>query len=102
MKTEWDYTNLADAYLRRPEYAPSAISDLLAAIGQVLDNGARKVTIHLPYDKGNLLDLLYREAKVESVEYAGTIDVVAVCNPKAIGAVKAYVEGWVEPKEPWE
>ena len=33
MKTEWDYTNLADAYLRRPEYAPSAISDLLAAAG---------------------------------------------------------------------
>lgn len=33
MKTEWDYTNLADAYLRRPEYAPSAISDMLAAAG---------------------------------------------------------------------
>jgi len=33
MKTEWDYTNLADAYLRRPEYAPSAISEMLAAAG---------------------------------------------------------------------
>ena len=31
-----------------------------------------------------------------------TIDVVAVCNPKAIGVVKPYIEGWVEPKEPWE
>ena len=75
---------------------------LLEAIDRALDKGKRRVTLHLPYDKGNLLDLLYREAKVESVEYAGTIDVVAVCNPKAIGAVKAYVEGWVEPKEPWE
>ena len=33
MKTEWDYTNLADAYLHRPEYAPSAIAELLAAAG---------------------------------------------------------------------
>ena len=78
------------------------IPALLEAIDRALDKGKRRVTLHLPYDKGNLLDLLYREAKVESVEYAGTIDVVAVCNPKAIGAVKAYVEGWVEPKEPWE
>ena len=33
MKTEWDYTNLAEAYLHRPEYAPSAISDLLDTAG---------------------------------------------------------------------
>ena len=33
MKTEWDYTNLADAYLYRPEYAPGAIADLLAVAG---------------------------------------------------------------------
>lgn len=25
MKTEWDYTNLADAYLKRPDYAQTAI-----------------------------------------------------------------------------
>ena len=29
MKTEWDYTNLAEAYLHRPDYAPSAISQML-------------------------------------------------------------------------
>ena len=46
--------------------------------------------------------MLYREARVESVEYAETIDVTAVCNPKAIGLVKPYMEGWVEPKEFWE
>ena len=60
------------------------------------------MTIHLPYDKGGLLDLLYREAKVETVEYAETIDITAVCNTRAIGAVKPYIEGWVEPKESWE
>ena len=78
------------------------LQDLLAAIDHVLDKGTRRVTIHLPYDKGGLLDLLYRDAKVESVEYAETIDVVAVCNPRAIGQVKDYIEGWVEPKEDWE
>ena len=78
------------------------VDSLLQAIDKLLDKGTRRVTLHLPYDKGGLLDLLYREAKVESVEYAETIDVVAVCNPKAIGTVKPYIEGWAEPKEPWE
>lgn len=78
------------------------LRDLLAAIDRALDKGTRRFTIHLPYDKGGLLDVLYREAKVESVEYGETIDVVAVCNPRAVGQVKAYIEGWVEPKEDWE
>lgn len=29
MKTEWDYTTLADSYLKRPDYADSAIDELL-------------------------------------------------------------------------
>ena len=47
---------------------------LLALIDKRLDKGTRRVTIHLPYDKAGLLDGLYREARVESVEYAATID----------------------------
>ena len=78
------------------------LDGLLQAIDRMLDKGTRRVTVHLPYDKAGLLDLLYREAKVERVEYAEAIDVVAVCNPRAIGAVKAYIEGWVEPRESWE
>ena len=75
---------------------------LLALIDKRLDKGTRRVTIHLPYDKAGLLDGLYREAKVESVEYAATIDVAAVCTPKVLGQVKDYVEGWREEKEDWE
>ena len=67
-----------------------------------LDKGTRRVTIHLPYDKAGLLDGLYREAKVESVDYAATIDVAAVCPPKVLGQVKDYIENWQEPKEDWE
>ena len=78
------------------------LDELLKAIDRQLDKGTRKVTLHLPYDKGNLLDVLYRESRVESVEYGETIDIKAVCNPRAIGMVKDYIEGWVEPKEAWE
>lgn len=33
MKTEWDYTELAQAYLKRPDYAQSAIDKMLATAG---------------------------------------------------------------------
>lgn len=78
------------------------IGDLLALIDRKLDKGTRRVTIHLPYDKAGMLDGLYREAKVESVEYGATIDIVAVCTPKVMGQIKDYIEGWKEPKEEWE
>ena len=78
------------------------LDELLRAIDKLLDKGTRRVTLHIPYDKAGLLDVLYKDAKVESVEYGETIDVQAVCNPRAIGMVKPYIEGWVEPKEPWE
>ena len=78
------------------------VEELLAAIAKILDNGAKKVTIHLPYDRGGELERLYQEAKVESVEYSETIDVVATCTPKVIGQLGPLVEGWQPHKEPWE
>ena len=78
------------------------LDKLLEAIGKRLDSGAKRVTIHLPYDKGGILDQLYQEAKVEQVEYAETIDVVAVCTPKTIGQLGPLVEGWQPHKESWE
>lgn len=78
------------------------IPALLEAVDKRLDKGTRRVVIHLPYDKAGLLDGLYREAKVEGVEYGETVDVTAVCTPRIMGRLKAYIEGWVEPKEDWE
>ena len=78
------------------------LDKLLEAIGTRLDSGAKRVTIHLPYDKGGILDTLYKEAKVESVDYSETIDVVAVCTPRTIGQLGPLVEGWQPHKEPWE
>ena len=79
------------------------LDKLLEAIGKRLDSGAKRVTIHLPYDKGGMLERLYKDAKVEQVEYSETIDVIAVCTPKLIGQLGPMVEGWQErQKEPWE
>ncbi len=64
---------------------------LLEMIGERLDAGTRRVALRLPYDQGGLLDLLYREAKVESVEYQDTIEVVAVCTPKLLGRLEGYI-----------
>ena len=75
---------------------------LLEAVDKRLDKGTKRVVIHLPYDKAGLLDGLYREAKVEGVEYGETVDVTAVCTPRIMGRLKGYIEGWVEPKEDWE
>ena len=79
------------------------LDNLLAMIGKRVDTGTCRVVLHLPYDKGGVLDMLYREVKVESVEYGETIEVVAVCTPKVLGQVEPYiVEGWSRPKEAWE
>ncbi|MCQ2447843.1 MAG: GTPase HflX [Oscillibacter sp.] len=78
------------------------VDHLLEMIDQRLDRGTKRVNIHLPYDKSGLLDLLYREAKVESVEYGETIDVVAVCTPRVLGQIADYTPDWMPPKEDWE
>ena len=78
------------------------IKRLLQAVDEKLDKGTRRVTIHLPYDKAGLLDGLYREAKVENVEYGETVDITAVCTPRIMDQLKDYIEGWQEEKEDWE
>ena len=78
------------------------IDRLMQLIDDKLDKGTRRVTLHLPYDKAGLLDGIYREGKVESVEYGATVDVVAICTPRLLGQLKEYIEGWTEEKEEWE
>ncbi|WP_297721531.1 GTPase HflX [Intestinimonas sp.] len=64
---------------------------LRSMIGDRLDAGAHRVTLSLPYDKGGLLDVLYQEAKVESVEYGETILVTAVCTSRLLGQMEEYL-----------
>jgi SAM-dependent methyltransferase len=65
MKVEWDYTDLAEAYLKRPDYAPSVIDGILERAGA--ERGARACdigagTAHLT------LPLLERGLVVDAVE----------------------------------
>ena len=69
----------------------AGLDGLLSAIGKRLDAGARRVELRLPYDKGGILDQLYREAKVEKVEYGETIEVTALCAPKTLGRLREYL-----------
>jgi len=79
------------------------VDALLEQMGAVLDTGARRVILRIPYDKGGLVDLLHREAKVERVEYGGDVEVEAVCTPVQLGRLKDYiVAGWTPPREFWE
>ena len=68
------------------------VEELLRQIDRRLDKGTRRVTLHLPYDQGGMLDMLYREAKVEQVDYSQTIDITAVCSPRVLGRVAPYLE----------
>ncbi len=68
-----------------------------------LDAGRKKVNLSIPYGQGGVLDQLYREAQVDSVEYGETIEVTAVCTPITLGKLKEFITGgWTPPKEPWE
>ena len=67
------------------------VDKLLEMIASRLDSGSRRVELRIPYDKGGLLDQLYREAKVESVEYGETIAVTAVCTPKVLGQMAPFL-----------
>ena len=69
----------------------AGLDGLTAAIGKRLDAGARRVALRLPYDKGGVLDALYREARVEQVDYGESIEVIAVCTPKTLGRVGEYI-----------
>ena len=60
-------------------------------IGKRLDQGAHRVELRIPYDRGGLVDMLYREARVEAVEYGETIQVTAVCTPKVLGQVGEFL-----------
>ena len=67
------------------------VDKLLEMIASRLDSGSRRVELRIPYDKGGLLDQLYREAKVENVEYGETMAVTAVCTPKVLGQMAPFI-----------
>ena len=76
---------------------------LLKLLSERLDRGRRRVTLRLPYAAAGLLDTLNREAAVLNTEYTEDgVEAEAIVPPELFGRVKAYIPGYVEPKEEWE
>ena len=68
------------------------VDALLAAIEKALGKGKHRVRLCIPYSDGAVLDMLHREAQIESTDYAaeGTI-VEAVVDDKTCGRVEKYI-----------
>ena len=68
------------------------VDALLAAIEKALGKGKHRVRLCIPYSDGAVLDMLHREAQIESTDYAaeGTV-VEAVVDDKTRGRVSAYI-----------
>jgi len=68
------------------------IDDLLTKAEQMLSLVKKTVTIHLPYDKAGLLEILHREGQVKEARYLETgIEVDAVVGPELYGKCKHFV-----------
>ena len=72
------------------------LDQLLEKIGERLDTGACRVVLRLPYDQGGLLDQLYRDAKVEQVEYGETIEVERHPHPHSAGPDEGLYRGGLD------
>ena len=68
------------------------IDELLKTIERALGRGKHKVKLLIPYRDGAVLDMLHREAQIESTDYAaeGTL-VEAVVDDKTYGRVAEYL-----------
>ena len=79
-------------------------SDILTQkLCSLLDAGNRHVSLLIPYSEAGIMDLINREAGIESIEYREEgIAVSAIADPEVFGRVKKFIPGYTEPKEPWE
>ena len=66
-------------------------SELMKAVAEIVNQGKRRVSLKLPYDKGDILPLLHREAAVTEVSYEEDgIAVSAIVKPELWGTVQDY------------
>ena len=71
----------------------AGLSDLCTLIARHLGAGRRRVLVELPYSEAKRLDVLYKDARVENVEYLpDVISVLAVCEPRTLGWIRFYIK----------
>ena len=79
------------------------VQELVEKLSAILDRGSRRVSVRIPYSDAGIVDLLNREAAVESIEYTDTgIEAVATVPPEVFGRIKRFIPDYKEPKEDWE
>ena len=67
---------------------------LLKKIDDLLSSAKKKATLHLPYDKAGMVEMLHRENSVTRTEYLDDyIELDVVLNPELYDKVKMYVVG---------
>ena len=77
--------------------------EMIARLEQMLSQGKRLVKFIIPNAKQGLLNTLYTEATVKTVEYgAEAVTVEAVVDSRVRGMLAIYEEGYRKPREEWE
>ena len=67
------------------------LPELMAQVSEILNKGKHHAVLRIPYHRGDLIDLLQREAAVLNMEYAEDCTVVeAVVKPEIWGRVKDF------------
>ena len=73
---------------------------LTEKLQQILHAGKTRVVLHIPNSEAGALNLLYRDATVENVDYgAEEMVVTATVDKKVHGMLKKYDPDWVEKTE---
>lgn len=79
------------------------IDRLLLALEGVIHQGKSRATFVIPNAEQSALNILYKSATVESVEYGNeAVSVVAVVDSKVRGMLKKYDISKEQKKEEWE
>ncbi len=94
-----DILPIGDNTVRISAKTGEGIDKLVLRIGDYLDTGYHSVFLKIPYDQGGVLDMLYREAKVNKVDYAEMIEVEVICTEKIMRQVEQYQSNQSEKTE---
>ena len=79
------------------------IETLLETIEEVIHEGKSRVTFVIPNNEQSALNILYKNATVENVEYGNeAVTVVAVVDGKIRGMLKKYDTEKQDVREEWE
>lgn len=79
------------------------IEQMVDRLEQMLSDGKKLVKFIIPNAKQGLMNILYNEAAIKTIDYgAETVTVEAVVDARVYGMLAIYEDGYRKPKEDWE